>query len=57
VGLGEREISAETHGSEPAIKVSASWDPIVLTVSRRAIRGIIFLLILVLILVRGHRIL
>ena len=47
----------ETHGSEPAIKVSARWDPIVLMVCRDAVRGIIFLLILVLIIVWSHSIL
>lgn len=41
----------------PAIKVSASLDPTVLTVGSRAVRRIIFLLILVLVLVRSHRIL
>jgi hypothetical protein len=56
VGLGEGRVT-ETHGSEPAIKVSASWDCTVLTVGRDAVRGITSLLILVLIIVWSHSIL
>jgi hypothetical protein len=47
---GADENLTKTHGSEPAIQVSAGWDPIVLMVGRRDVFGITCVLVMVLVL-------
>ena len=47
------ENLTKTHGSEPAIQVSAGWDPIVLMVGRRDVFGITCVLVMVLVLIHS----